>query len=313
MAKKKTKKDSTSSKTKDDNSGTTPEEDVIKEGDIIRVHVVGRVNSHEGPVFQVTDENVAREEGMLDDENKRTYEPWLVILGKGQIISGIEEALIGMKVGEEKKVEIPPEKAYGQVDPKKKTIMAFREFKRKFKKNPRRGDFVEMPNTHEQGKVIRVNQGKVFIDTNHVLAGRTLYYTLKVVEKLEGEDAKIKALIAERIPGIPDKEIEITKDDDALTLKFPNQALFAQQFGLMTYLLANELQREFDQYDKIKFIFEFEKTKPPDLGIKTDGMIGKDANTAEGDTNLESEESSDTKDSSADNDVLEEPVKEKEE
>ena len=42
--------------------------DEITEGDVLRIHMTGRVNSHEGPVFQVTDEEVARAEGMMEDE-----------------------------------------------------------------------------------------------------------------------------------------------------------------------------------------------------------------------------------------------------
>ena len=44
----------------------------------------------------------------------REYEPLQVKLGGGQVIAGFQEALIGMKVNEEKEVTIPPEKAYGK-------------------------------------------------------------------------------------------------------------------------------------------------------------------------------------------------------
>jgi len=44
----------------------------------------------------------------------RDYKPLQVILGTGKVIQGFDEALIGMKVNEEKEVVIPPEKAYGR-------------------------------------------------------------------------------------------------------------------------------------------------------------------------------------------------------
>ena len=40
----------------------------------------------------------------------RDYKPLQVILGAGKVIQGFDEALIGMKVNEEKEVVIPPEK-----------------------------------------------------------------------------------------------------------------------------------------------------------------------------------------------------------
>jgi len=44
----------------------------------------------------------------------RDYKPLQVTLGTGKVVSGFEEALIGMKRNEEKEVTIPPEKAYGK-------------------------------------------------------------------------------------------------------------------------------------------------------------------------------------------------------
>jgi FKBP-type peptidyl-prolyl cis-trans isomerase 2 len=37
-----------------------------------------------------------------------------VTLGAHQVISGFEEALLGMKVNDTKEVTLPPEKAYGR-------------------------------------------------------------------------------------------------------------------------------------------------------------------------------------------------------
>ncbi|MFX0101903.1 MAG: FKBP-type peptidyl-prolyl cis-trans isomerase [Candidatus Hodarchaeota archaeon] len=240
----------------------------IENGDIVRVHMTGRVNSYEGPVFQVTEEEVARAEGMIEEDKEHQhqhYGPKLVIVGKNQVITGVDEALVGMKIGEEKKIEIEPDKAYGQVDAKKKRVMAFREFRKKFKKAPRRGDYVDLPNSQEQGRIIKVDQGKVTLDTNHILAGRTVYFTLKVVEKLEGEDAKIKAMIEQRLPGIPADDVQIKKLKDRLDITVPSQAVFYQQFGFMQYMLAMELQREFENFEKVRFIVDFEKPKQPEI------------------------------------------------
>src|SRR5438128_12698809 len=44
----------------------------------------------------------------------RDYKPLQVTLGTGKVVVGFEEALIGMKMNEEKEVVIPPEKAYGK-------------------------------------------------------------------------------------------------------------------------------------------------------------------------------------------------------
>jgi peptidylprolyl isomerase len=47
---------------------------------------------------------------------KGRNEPLEFNIGKGQVIAGLEEAVVGMKIGEEKTVEIPMEKAFGRRD-----------------------------------------------------------------------------------------------------------------------------------------------------------------------------------------------------
>ncbi len=238
--------------------------DTIETGNVVRVHLTGRVNSHDGPVFQVTEEAVAKAEGMVEEGKNQHFEPKLVIVGRKQVIEGIDEALVGMKVGEEKKVEIPPEKAFGASDPKKKMSMAFPEFRKRFKKQPRVGEVVELPQSKEDARIVNINQGRVMLDTNHMLADRTVYYTVKVVEKLEGEDALLTALIEQRMPGIPASEYKINKTGSTLELTIPSQVMFYQQSGFMLYLLANELQKEFSQYEKVRYIIDIEKPKMPE-------------------------------------------------
>jgi peptidylprolyl isomerase len=58
--------------------------------------------------------------GVLYDNNKefdsswsRGEEPLEVTLGSGQVISGWEQGLLGMKVGGRRKLTIPPDQAYG--------------------------------------------------------------------------------------------------------------------------------------------------------------------------------------------------------
>ncbi|HME53903.1 MAG TPA: FKBP-type peptidyl-prolyl cis-trans isomerase [Candidatus Lokiarchaeia archaeon] len=266
----------------------------IKTDDVVRIHLTGRVNSFEGPVFQVTDEAVAKAEGIADEEKDKHshYEPKLVIVGKKQVIDGVDEALVGMTVGEEKNVEIPPEKAFGLADPKKRRVMALREYRIKFKKAPRVGDSVELPQTREQARIVRIDQGKVVLDTNHMLADRIVYYTIKVIEKMEGEDAKLNAMIEQRMPGIPTSEFKIAKVEGALEITLPSQVSFYQQSGFMQYLLAMEIQKEFTQYEKVRFIIEFEKPKVPEQPVipeAGEGIEALPANTSDETETLESD------------------------
>jgi len=76
----------------------------------VSVHYLGRYPG--GKVFDTSMEKEAKSAGLYSPA--RDYKPLQVILGAGKVIQGFDEALIGMKVNEEKEVVIPPEKAYGK-------------------------------------------------------------------------------------------------------------------------------------------------------------------------------------------------------
>jgi len=74
--------------------GSGPE---AKSGDTVLVHYAGNL-----------------ENGTKFDSSLDRGEPFSFILGVGQVIKGWDEGVLGMKVGEKRKLTIPPELAYGQ-------------------------------------------------------------------------------------------------------------------------------------------------------------------------------------------------------
>ncbi len=79
-------------------------------GDTVSVHYVGKFPG--GKVFDTSMKAEASRAGLFN--LARDYKPLQVVLGRHQVISGFEEALIGMKINETKEVTLPPEKAYGR-------------------------------------------------------------------------------------------------------------------------------------------------------------------------------------------------------
>ena len=79
-------------------------------GDTVSVHYVGKFPG--GKVFDTSMKAEAVKSGLFNPA--RDYKPLQVVLGKHQVISGFEEALVGMKVNETKEITLPPEKAYGR-------------------------------------------------------------------------------------------------------------------------------------------------------------------------------------------------------
>ncbi|MEA3254255.1 MAG: FKBP-type peptidyl-prolyl cis-trans isomerase [Candidatus Altiarchaeota archaeon] len=81
---------------------------VAVEGDLVKVDYVGSFLN--GTVFDTSLEDAAKDAEVYNE--LRPYEPLAFVVGSGQVIPGFENAVLGMKVGEEKTVTIPPEEAY---------------------------------------------------------------------------------------------------------------------------------------------------------------------------------------------------------
>ncbi len=79
-------------------------------GDTISVHYIGKFPG--GKVFDTSMKAEAVKAGLFSPA--RDYKPLQVVLGQHQVISGFEEALVGMKINETKEITLPPEKAYGR-------------------------------------------------------------------------------------------------------------------------------------------------------------------------------------------------------
>lgn len=125
--------------------------------------------------YSLSDEN-----GKIIQSNKGK-DPVSYTHGQGKIIPGVEKALTGMEVNEEKSFSVPPEEAYGAVDPTgfkevpKTTIPAAAL-------NPGTPLGTRGPNGEEL--VIHVHEVKeetVVLDFNHPLAGKTLTFDVKVL------------------------------------------------------------------------------------------------------------------------------------
>jgi FKBP-type peptidyl-prolyl cis-trans isomerase SlyD len=115
-------------------------------------------------------------------ESNKGKQPMSYIHGKSQIIPGLEKELLGMKVGEEKKIQVKPEDGYGPVNPD-----AFQEVpKEKLPPEALKvGTMLMAQGSQGQGVPVRVHEIKdttVIMDFNHPMAGKTLSFDVKISE-----------------------------------------------------------------------------------------------------------------------------------
>jgi len=131
---------------------------VAADGDIVEVHFVGSLD--DGTVF----------------DSSREREPLSFEVGTDQVIAGFDNAVRGMRVGEVKTVRIPPEEAYGPVDPELIFSVPIEEAP----DDVAVGDEVLIGGV-TTGRVTEVTATEVFIDTNRLFAGQALTFEIELM------------------------------------------------------------------------------------------------------------------------------------
>jgi FKBP-type peptidyl-prolyl cis-trans isomerase SlyD len=109
-------------------------------------------------------------------------DPFHYLHGSGQIVPGLESALAGLKVGDKKKVSIPPAEGYGEYDPQ----LALTVGKAQFPEGVNLEVGMQFESTTPEGydavfSVEKIEDDKVHIDGNHPLAGATLHFEVEVM------------------------------------------------------------------------------------------------------------------------------------
>ncbi|MEM8700220.1 MAG: peptidylprolyl isomerase [Pseudomonadota bacterium] len=132
-----------------------------KAGDTVQLHYKGTLD--DGSVF----------------DSSEGREPLEFTVGSGQIIPGLDKAIPGMKIGDEKTVRVEAEEAYGAVNPEARQTVP-------------RGNLppdvplekgLQLQAQTENGQTISVtvvefSDDAVVLDANHPLAGKALTFAI---------------------------------------------------------------------------------------------------------------------------------------
>jgi FKBP-type peptidyl-prolyl cis-trans isomerase SlyD len=138
---------------------------------------------------------------VLDSTKER--EPLRYTQGRQQILPGLEKQLKGLHAGQEKKVTLTPDEAYGALDPAAltevpKTMLPEGTLvvgTRLLARNP--------AGQSRQVTVKEIKDSSVVLDLNHPLAGKTLVFELKVVDVVPPGAAPAPAAPAPAPPAPP--------------------------------------------------------------------------------------------------------------
>lgn len=137
----------------------------VKVGDRVKIHFTGKLD--DGSIF----------DSSIDKD------PLIFKVGNGDIIQGIDEAIVGMKLGQEKVLHVTSDKAYGAIE---------RELIISIEKEKLPGDLeiqidqeLQIPNDDGNPinvRITNITDHTIELDGNHPLAGKNLIFDLKLIE-----------------------------------------------------------------------------------------------------------------------------------
>lgn len=137
----------------------------VKKGDTVKVHYKGTLT--DGTVF----------------DSSEGRQPLEFEVGGGMVISGFDNGVLGMTVGEKRTVNIPVDEAYG---PKQnELIMEFPKDRFPEDMTPEVGMQLNMSNGQGQQfpvMIAEVKEEVIILDANHPLAGQDLVFDIEMVE-----------------------------------------------------------------------------------------------------------------------------------
>ncbi len=206
-------------------------------------------------IIESTIEEEAKKGNIYDPQ--RVYEPKLLCIGENWILKEVDDALLNANVNDTLVIEAPPAKAFGEWDPKKVKMIPLRRLGDKADE-VKVGDSIEIDN--KIGVVRFIGSGRIQVDFNHKLAGKTLEYSVSILQKLEEENDKITALIRRRIP-IKKEQLKFVKENDRLDIEIPQEYLFQEGLQIIKRAIANDILKYITSINTIRFIERFEREK----------------------------------------------------
>ena len=133
----------------------------------------------------------------LDDgqvvDSSQGKDPLQFIQGQGQIISGLEEELYGMEVGEQKEVSVEPASGYGERREDQLRGVPLAAFPADMELQE--GMAVQTQDTSSgqsyQAIVREIGDEQVVLDFNHPLAGETLHFEVRIADLRQATDEEL--------------------------------------------------------------------------------------------------------------------------
>jgi peptidylprolyl isomerase len=234
----------------------TPEtkvETVVSDKSMVYLDYVAKTKDN-GIVYDTTLIDVAKENGLFRENDR--YEPALVVVGWNWLLSAVEEELVGLKVGESKTVEVPPEKGAGPRDPNKIKLIAKVKLARQGARGYK-GEEIKFGN--ERGIVTADLGRRVRVDFNSPFAGKTLIYDVTIRGIVSEKIEKLKAVLKRRIPGIPEGKYSVSVSKKTVTVELPQETRYIENIQYGEIGIAADILKAVEDTEEVKIVTTFKR------------------------------------------------------
>jgi FKBP-type peptidyl-prolyl cis-trans isomerase 2 len=226
------------------------EDGQMKSGDFVYIDYVARIKDT-GEIFDVTNEDVAKKEGVFNEKIK--YGPVPVIVDAGFVIVGLNESVKEMNVGEKKKVVINPERAFGERSEEVVKLIPEARFREQgIDLVP--SSYVMINNL--RGKIVSIDGGRVKVDFNHPLAGKALEYEIEIVQEIKENSDKIGAVVY-YFTGVRKEKLEVQLKENVVEIEMKGIDVVLET----KKAIASQITKWVPEVEIVKFIDIFKRTE----------------------------------------------------
>lgn len=160
---------------------------MLKENDFIEIDYVARIKGN--GIFDLTREDIAKENKIYNKDF--IYRPVIICLGKGDLIKGLDNKLIGKDIGKYR-IELAPEEGFGKKDGKLIKLVPTKEFT---KQNIKPMPGMQLNLDGFMGKILSVTGGRTLVDFNNPLSGKDLEYDVDIKRIVDDKKEQLQGFM----------------------------------------------------------------------------------------------------------------------
>ncbi len=196
-------------------------------GDLVRIEYdLWSESGGKTELLDTTHEEVAQKESIPSPEGF-SFGPRPHEVGGDRFPSGIENSLVGLKVGEEVEREFAPADAFGERDPNLIELFSMHEIERlpEMRREDAHLDVGTILTIEgRRGRVVTLTAARVRVDFNPPFAGRKVRAKVKILERISDPADQVRAILELQYGRAT--EFDVEHHEKSITLKLPERSKF---------------------------------------------------------------------------------------